>query len=1802
MEPKKDYIIQKIRTERGFADEIFKKYRHERYGIGSCCGSNLPSYIKDKYLCDFEDAKVTPYESIKITKTSYTPPTPTGAKQDENRPPWVNELCGITQGDAEIYFYYDTTSLGVQAVQDAYYAAKDWVDQLSQAQPTNDTENCTGGDSAKSITTYHTLTFGERWLDWGTQAITGDFNNSGSCGGNGTVDVNGDLCGTGSNVNGNPVNVDPIPGRNFGLQDCGSGADSTYPQDVAPDNKFWSSLQWAQNNGIQMHSFGPAGGTVATVTLGNDTSGGVFNGVTTIGQAPAATNKNLLVVCFIDESTSRDHKQPYHDRSNNTSWNTATDGAGNMTPCWKADHTEFIAQRNLWMAADSNRQSNFFVYPSMPSGGAGTSHRPFPLHALGAVTSGDKNPADGTLTVAPSSLAANPQLLTPITTSNPYFAQGYGALDQHGWGTNVAMVPFTAATFQTDLNAFVDIQSCNDSECFLFVVKDQNGNPIEDHPIKINSEIIGYTDENGLLRWCVRDASINTQHVLDLCTCLTTTGGCGSQKINMTITDSCFTSCDTVKPFTACEEPEETQSSGNDKEGCTDPSADNYDPEATIDDGSCKFCDNFSADGNVIDATETAGVCNNDGEIELNITGGVPPYTITWSGPGGPHTGTELTGLCGGSYLVTVTDSSTPEPCQAFASFNVNQPTSIIYGCTDPTACNYDATATDDDGSCLFSGCTDSGATNYDPNATADCNCTPQGDPAYQNAVGWNSCCTACVDGCMDPNANNYNAAATCDDGSCTYNYSCVQLGGTGTQFNACENHTYIGATFDPNTAVNHVTDPANNLTNAILGQISFSSLGAPVASQCLDQDGNKIMQLNMIGFQFQDNGTPCNGETWPATWTAVGMLPNTLNNNAVHFTGVSWDNILTLFNDTIALGQIYYDSQGTVVTTFNGLNRNQVELILYYSQGTGTPNPGVYGNELLPECPTATFGGVAGSGPCICSGTSAAGCECQEMLDGSGTYPTLQDCQQDPGSCCNVNPSTSFVCVPGGITNSCSNKQLVPTSSPISTSTNLGDNLAQAWTSDVANWPIVPVQNYKFYVDQGGGNCEALTGNSEWFIREIRITNVDNGTFVSVGDVAVPNSWAIVQAALVSAFYDGINYPDLSNADYMTVKTTLATTEPGKWSVETFEQMCNCTTDGNCDCVEDPSGTYSDYQTCIDACCTILNTYGCTDSSAFNYSAGANLDDGSCLYCNDLNPSPVDNIITANTAPTSGMNDGTIFVQLSSTVPANMLMEVKLYDATDNSFLGQEDISALGFATTFPNLGANNYYVIACLRHDTSTNQEIICCSPTLEETLGNPGGGLAYSCISGTLTVTDNAFTSTANDVEIVLDDPTIPQYYKNNVAQYNAGNTSFGYYDSTSAGRLSMLDHWTLFIDLDLSPYVNSNATVFTTLDVATPWAFFAVDGTEPTNACLNNVGTVPGEVNSYALRLSNVKIRNVRDINTVLIEMDTTASWFDITTTAANTLNNPELVNAKYTTVKDALTAEGTWELIADFIPLGCESDCRCVVDPAGTFSTFTECVNSGCCTTGCTESGADNINPSAGIDINSCVVCTDFSGINLSNNSPSVPNGNSGNWSASNLNISGYQTLWTGLNGSGNYDVAVYYDGYNQNQPANPFNLFPGRYEVCVSDMTNNCTHCTRNVNIGTIPAACRTSGSNWLPTTAWGTGNQILNYIQSGDPILDSITNLYSYDPNHQIQWGINATNTGAEGTTFLISNLNSAVTYTINVYNNSTGALHQTASGVSALGVTNAVPGTTYDIEIIREGQACGIIGMPYTFSPPGF
>lgn len=50
------------------------------------------------------------------------------------------------------------------------------------------------------------------------------------------------------------------------------------------------------------------------------------------------------------------------------------------------------------------------------------------------------------------------------------------------------------------------------------------------------------------------------------------------------------------------------------------------------------------------------GNCN--GSVDVTISGGVTPYTYTWTGPGGPYTTEDLTGLCAGTYDLTVTDNN----------------------------------------------------------------------------------------------------------------------------------------------------------------------------------------------------------------------------------------------------------------------------------------------------------------------------------------------------------------------------------------------------------------------------------------------------------------------------------------------------------------------------------------------------------------------------------------------------------------------------------------------------------------------------------------------------------------------------------------------------------------------------------------------------------------------------------------------------------------------------------------------------------------------------------------------------------------------------------------------------------------------------------------------------------------------------------------------------------------------------------------------------------------------------------------
>ncbi len=194
--------------------------------------------------------------------------------------------------------------------------------------------------------------------------------------------------------------------------------------------------------------------------------------------------------------------------------------------------------------------------------------------------------------------------------------------------------------------------------------------------------------------------------------------------------------------------------------GCIDETADNYDPAANFDDGTCEFsgctdenADNYDANANIDDGSCIFSGCTYEDatnyDANASVDDGSCIFDIAQDVPGCADVN-----AVNYNPAVTIDDGS----CE-------------YAGCTNEAATNYDATVTYDDGSCIIEGCTDPLACNYDDSATTDDG----------------SC--ALPDGCTDQNACNYDAAATCDNGSC--------------EFDSCTGCTYADALNYSETATN---------------------------------------------------------------------------------------------------------------------------------------------------------------------------------------------------------------------------------------------------------------------------------------------------------------------------------------------------------------------------------------------------------------------------------------------------------------------------------------------------------------------------------------------------------------------------------------------------------------------------------------------------------------------------------------------------------------------------------------------------------------------------------------------------------------------------------------------------------------------------------------------------------------------------------------------------------------------------------------------------------------------------------------
>jgi len=185
--------------------------------------------------------------------------------------------------------------------------------------------------------------------------------------------------------------------------------------------------------------------------------------------------------------------------------------------------------------------------------------------------------------------------------------------------------------------------------------------------------------------------------------------------------------------------------------GCNDPLACNYDPLADTNDGSCSIIGSPCDDGLSETTNDViAADCMCVGEVVI-AAGCTMPDACNYD-----MTATDDDGSC---FFVS-------DPCDDGNSGTVNDLYNLdcvcegtagsISGCTDQAACNFILEATEEDGSCLYVGspCDDGLVETINDMIDADCMCLGE---------------FAVVTGCTMPDACNYNTAATADDGSCVF-------------------------------------------------------------------------------------------------------------------------------------------------------------------------------------------------------------------------------------------------------------------------------------------------------------------------------------------------------------------------------------------------------------------------------------------------------------------------------------------------------------------------------------------------------------------------------------------------------------------------------------------------------------------------------------------------------------------------------------------------------------------------------------------------------------------------------------------------------------------------------------------------------------------------------------------------------------------------------------------------------------------------------------------------------------------------
>jgi len=412
--------------------------------------------------------------------------------------------------------------------------------------------------------------------------------------------------------------------------------------------------------------------------------------------------------------------------------------------------------------------------------------------------------------------------------------------------------------------------------------------------------------------------------------------------------------------------------------GCTDSVAENYNPEANFDDGSCDYitgCTDSTAQNFSPIATFDDGTCfypcDNNVSLSLqldcygeeisweliNDNGNIISSVSTGTYPGGSTSETMEEGgsiqeqeicLGAGCYTFILTDSYGDGLAGSQWSCEVNgAPISMTSQQGDLLFEEVDATF----GDCIEGESQEFYEENDTPCSQSYSFCVSVGDP---------------IDGCTDPNASNYNPEANSNDGSCVYegctdSNACNYDSFATTDNDSCEYLSCAGCTdenyleYDPTATI----EDGSCSTTIILGCTDETALNynpdansenesCEYSEGCTDQNADNYDSTAII-----DDGSciypwePCDILQWGEDFE----IYNSSNIDPQSNDWIGWDNANSGVDVTNNIGfsseqSILVEQNDDLIHMFDGINAGSGEVI-FWMYLPSTDGAGGYYNIL---------------------------------------------------------------------------------------------------------------------------------------------------------------------------------------------------------------------------------------------------------------------------------------------------------------------------------------------------------------------------------------------------------------------------------------------------------------------------------------------------------------------------------------------------------------------------------------------------------------------------------------------------------------------------------------------------------------------------------------------------------------------------------------------------------------------------------------------------------------------------------------